>query len=49
MNKSVKSIVFPIRLTPELKKKLKALADKDKRNLSDFIRVTLEKFVEKEK
>jgi len=45
----IKSIVLPIRMTPELRDKLKKLADKDKRNVSDFIRVTLENLVEKKK
>lgn len=42
MNKGNKSEAIPLRVTPELKKKLQSLADKDHRTLSDFIRLQLE-------
>lgn len=38
-----------LRLTKELKNNLQKLADKDKRKLSDYIRIELEKIVEKAK
>lgn len=43
MKKKVETIA--IRVTPELKGKLKKLADKDRRSLSDFIHLELEKIV----
>ena len=36
-----------IRVEPELKKKLQELAKKDRRTLSDYIRIQLENLVEK--
>lgn len=38
-----------IRIDQDLKKKLKVLADKDSRSLSDFIRIQLKKLAEKAK
>ena len=49
MTKEIKSEVIPIRLSPELKADLQKLADADKRNLSDFIRVQLMNLVEASK
>jgi hypothetical protein len=46
MTKGNKSEIVPIRLTPELKKALQYMADKDSRSLSDFIRVQLSKIAE---
>ena len=44
-----KTELIPIRVEPKLKKELVRLAEKDRRNLSDFIRVELEKLVERSK
>lgn len=38
-----------VRIDPELKKKLQAMADKDNRTLSDFVRLQLKKMTEKVK
>lgn len=38
-----------VRVDPELKKKLQAMADKDSRTLSDFVRLQLKKLTEKSK
>jgi predicted transcriptional regulator len=45
----MKENVVTIRMEEELKKELQKLADKDQRNLSDFIRLHLEKLVETSK
>ncbi|MBL0095215.1 MAG: ribbon-helix-helix protein, CopG family [Bacteroidetes bacterium] len=39
--------MIPIRVDEDLKKRLKALADKDNRTLSDYIRLQLEKLIPK--
>jgi predicted DNA-binding protein len=49
MDKSNKSEAIPLRVTPELKKKLLTLADKDHRTLSDYVRLQLETLVANKK
>lgn len=39
---------FPIRFDEKLIESLKALAEKDRRTFSDYVRIVLEKHVEKE-
>lgn len=41
--------VINIRIEEEIKKKLQAMADKDQRKLSDYIRLQLEKLANKGK
>jgi predicted transcriptional regulator len=41
----VKTTTIIVRVEEELKKKLQAMADKDQRKLSDYIRLQLEKLV----
>lgn len=43
----MKTEMIPIRVDSDLKKKLKDMADKDRRTLSDFIRLQLEKLTDK--
>ncbi len=43
----MKTEMIPIRVDEDLKKRLKALADKDNRTLSDYIRLQLEKLIPK--
>lgn len=43
----MKTEMIPIRVDEDLKKKLKDLADKDHRSLSDYIRLQLEKLINK--
>lgn len=43
----MKSEAIFIRMTPALKEKLQKLADKDKRTLSDYVRIVLEGHIEK--
>ena len=43
-----KKVQIGIRVTPRFKVKLEKIADYHKRNLSDYIRVEMEKIVEKE-
>lgn len=43
----MKDETIVIRVDSELKMKLQKLADRDKRKLSDYIRLQLEKLVEK--
>ena len=43
----MKDETIVIRVDSELKMKLQRLADRDKRKLSDYIRLQLEKLVEK--
>lgn len=38
-----------MRIAPELKKKLQAMADKDNRKLADFIHIALENLVKNKK
>ena len=45
----MKEEIVTIRMEEELKKELQKLADKDHRNLSDFIRLQLERLVESSK
>lgn len=45
----MKDEIINIRVEPEVKQKLQALADKDSRTLSDYIRLQLKKLVEKTK
>lgn len=45
----MKTETIPVRVEPKLKKELLKLAEQDRRNLSDFIRVELEKLVERKK
>lgn len=47
MTKGNKSEAIPLRVTPELKRKLITLAEKDHRKLSDYIRLQLEMLVER--
>ncbi len=47
MVKGNKTEAIPLRVTPELKRKLQVLADKDTRTLSDYIRLQLEKITDK--
>jgi hypothetical protein len=47
MAKGNKSEAIPLRVTPELKRKLLTLAEKDHRTLSDYVRLQLEMLVEK--
>ena len=42
----MKTEMIPIRVDENLKKKLKELAEKDRRSLSDFIRLQLEKIAQ---
>jgi predicted transcriptional regulator len=42
-------IMVTVRLDPEIKEALQKMASKDHRNLSDFIRLHLEKLVETSK
>ncbi len=44
----MKSEAIFIRMTPALKEKLQKLADKDKRTLSDYVRVVLEDHIAKQ-
>jgi len=43
---TVKKLTIGIRVTPRFKDKLEKIAEHNKRNLSDFIRIELEKIVE---
>jgi len=43
---TVKKLTIGIRVTPRFKDKLEKIAEYNKRNLSDFIRIELEKIVE---
>lgn len=45
----MKTEIIPVRVEPKLKKELMKLAEIDRRNLSDYIRVELEKLVERKK
>ncbi len=45
---STKKVQIGIRVTPRFKDKLEKIAENHKHNLSDFIRVEMEKVVEKE-
>jgi hypothetical protein len=45
----MKEEILNIRIDVELKKKLQAMADKDSRTLSDFVRLQLKKLAEKGK
>ena len=45
----MKEGVITIRMKEELKKELQKLSEKDRRNLSDFVRLHLEKLVESSK
>lgn len=45
--KGNKTDTILIRVAPELKKKLQAMADKDSRKLSDYIRLQLEAITSK--
>jgi predicted transcriptional regulator len=45
----MKEEIVTIRMEEDLKKELQKLADKDHRNLSDFIRLQLERLVETSK
>ena len=45
----MKEEIVTIRMEEELKKELQKLADKDHRNLSEFIRLQLERLVETSK
>ncbi len=49
MTKGNKDSVINLRVSEQLKKEIKKLADNDRRNLSDFINVQLEILVEKSK
>jgi len=44
-----KTLPFSMRLDPELKAKLQKLADADRRSLTNYIELVLEKHVEGEK
>lgn len=44
----VKKVQIGVRVTPRFKDKLEKIAEYNKRNLSDFIRVEMEKIVESE-
>ena len=46
---TMKEEIVTIRMDEELKKELQKLADKDERNLSDYIRLILKRFIEKNK
>ena len=41
--------VIQVKVTPELKKKIQEMADMDRRNISEFVRVQLEKLVDAKK
>lgn len=45
----MKTEVIQVRVSPELKKKLQKMADKDDRKLGDFIRVQLKQFADPKK
>lgn len=45
---AIKKVQIGIRVTPRFKDKLEKVAEHNKRNLSDFIRVEMEKIVEYE-
>lgn len=45
----IKSEVIIIRVEPKLKQKLQALANEDRRSLSNYIHLQLEKLTEKKK
>jgi predicted DNA-binding protein len=44
-----KTEIITLRVTPELKKRVQALADKDQRTVSNYIQMLLEKITEKKK
>jgi predicted transcriptional regulator len=45
----MKEEIVTIRMEEDLKKELQKLADKDQRNLSDYLRLQLKRFVETSK
>jgi len=45
----MKTEVIQVKVTPELKKKVQQMADADSRNISEFVRVQLEKLVDTKK
>jgi len=47
--KDNKTEVITIRVTPEIKTKLQALADKDHRTISNFLQVAIEKLLTEKK
>ncbi len=49
MKPAKKDVKFSIRISAETKKDLQHLADNEKRNLSDYIRIELEKIVAEKK
>ena len=45
----MKTEVIQVKVTPELKKKVQQMADADRRNISDFVRVQIEKLIDEQK
>jgi predicted DNA-binding protein len=48
MTKKVRQMPFPVRLSPDLRRRLEALAKADRRTLSNYILMVLERHVEAE-
>ena len=48
-DKDNKTEILTVRVTPELKKKLQAMADKDQRTVSNYIQITLDNATKEKK